>query len=270
MGKLISKKEAAAILGCAERTIEDWLNHGLLRGHAIKRTAESTRPYTYVDSDSIASLQDVTDDIVALRKQLEDVREQLRQDLADEQRRACIGTPQIHDLIVAAIRAACSPDLCSPRSADIMMAICANGRPVSEVAAELGLSKQRVQQIVQSETRHLIKRYERLRLAYDNEVSVAVEKAALEQENRALRKELEKYSAPSEEAIEMEKLLSTRLADCELSVRALNCLKHAEIETLGDLVACKRTDLLKFRNFGKKSIEELDRLLISQGLSWKS
>jgi len=64
-----------------------------------------------------------------------------------------------------------------------------------------------------------------------------------------------------EETLRMRQLLKTRLADMELSVRALNCLKTAEVETLGELVKFQRSDLLKFRNFGRKSLTELDALL---------
>ncbi len=64
-----------------------------------------------------------------------------------------------------------------------------------------------------------------------------------------------------EETLRMRQLLKTRLSDMELSVRALNCLKTAEVETLGELVKFQRSDLLKFRNFGRKSLTELDALL---------
>ena len=64
-----------------------------------------------------------------------------------------------------------------------------------------------------------------------------------------------------EELLKMRQLLSTKLSDIDLSVRALNCLKSAEVETLGDLVQFSKSDLLKFRNFGKKSLTELDDLL---------
>jgi DNA-directed RNA polymerase subunit alpha len=63
-------------------------------------------------------------------------------------------------------------------------------------------------------------------------------------------------------------MLKSRLADMELSVRALNCLKSAELETLGDLVSIHKSDLLKFRNFGKKSLAELEDLVRSRGLEF--
>ncbi len=71
-----------------------------------------------------------------------------------------------------------------------------------------------------------------------------------------------------EEILHMRQLLKTKLVDMNLSVRALNCLKAADVETLGDLVQYNKTDLLKFRNFGKKSLTELDDLLESLNLSF--
>ena len=71
-----------------------------------------------------------------------------------------------------------------------------------------------------------------------------------------------------EEVLHMRQLLKTKLVDMDLSVRALNCLKSAEVETLAELVVYNKTDLLKFRNFGKKSLSELEELLSNLGLSF--
>ena len=71
-----------------------------------------------------------------------------------------------------------------------------------------------------------------------------------------------------EEVLHMRQLLKTKLADMDLSVRALNCLKAADVETLGELVHYNKNDLLKFRNFGKKSLTELDELLDGLHLSF--
>jgi len=75
-------------------------------------------------------------------------------------------------------------------------------------------------------------------------------------------------SAFDEEILRMRQLLNQRLQDMDLSVRALNCLKAAEVDTLGGLVKYHRSDLLKFRNFGKKSLTELDELLERNGLAF--
>ncbi|MGQ8338672.1 DNA-directed RNA polymerase subunit alpha [Sunxiuqinia sp. A32] len=71
-----------------------------------------------------------------------------------------------------------------------------------------------------------------------------------------------------EEVLHMRQLLKTKLVDMDLSVRALNCLKAADVETLGELVTYNRNDLLKFRNFGKKSLTELDDLLNGMNLTF--
>ena len=71
-----------------------------------------------------------------------------------------------------------------------------------------------------------------------------------------------------EDALHMRQLLKTKLVDLDLSVRALNCLKSAEVETLAELVSFNRNDLLKFRNFGKKSLVELDEKLLSLNLTF--
>ena len=71
-----------------------------------------------------------------------------------------------------------------------------------------------------------------------------------------------------EDTLHMRQLLKTKLTDMELSVRALNCLKTAEVETLGELVSFNKSDLLKFRNFGKKSLTELEEMVLIKGLSF--
>jgi DNA-directed RNA polymerase subunit alpha len=88
------------------------------------------------------------------------------------------------------------------------------------------------------------------------------EKIALDTEQTPENEEFD------EEVLHMRQQLKQKLVDMDLSVRALNCLKSAEVETLGELVQYNKTDLLKFRNFGKKSLSELEELLASLGLSF--
>lgn len=86
-------------------------------------------------------------------------------------------------------------------------------------------------------------------------------------EKMTFEDELQKQAPANEEKdAQMRQLLKTKLVDLDLSVRALNCLKAADVETLGELVAFNKNDLLKFRNFGKKSLAELEELLASKGL----
>lgn len=71
-----------------------------------------------------------------------------------------------------------------------------------------------------------------------------------------------------DESLKIRQLLKTKLIDMDLSVRALNCLQSAQLETLGEVVAIHKGDLLKFRNFGKKSLSELEDLVKSKGLEF--
>ena len=80
-----------------------------------------------------------------------------------------------------------------------------------------------------------------------------------------MKKEEEEFD---ETSLHMRQLLKSKLVDLDLSVRALNCLKAADVETLGDLVSFNKNDLLKFRNFGKKSLTELEDLVEAKGLAF--
>ena len=78
----------------------------------------------------------------------------------------------------------------------------------------------------------------------------------------------EDESEVDEEMLKMRKLLKTSLADLDLSVRAYNCLKSADVRTLGELARLEISDMMKFRNFGKKSLTELEQLIQDKGLTF--
>jgi DNA-directed RNA polymerase subunit alpha len=88
------------------------------------------------------------------------------------------------------------------------------------------------------------------------------ENITLDTEEKSTKEEFDEHT------LHMRQLLKTKLVDMDLSVRALNCLKAADVETLGDLVSFNKNDLLKFRNFGKKSLTELEELVHSKNLSF--
>lgn len=88
------------------------------------------------------------------------------------------------------------------------------------------------------------------------------EKITFDTEEKSVTEEFD------ENTLHTRQVLKTKLADMDLSVRALNCLKAADVETIGELVAFNKNDLLKFRNFGKKSLAELEELVKSKGLDF--
>ena len=124
--------------------------------------------------------------------------------------------------------------------------------------------------------------YEKLVLSIDTDGSITPEDALQEAAKILIQHFLlfsdEKMTVETEEKpttevfdesdMHMRQLLKTKLADMDLSVRALNCLKAAEVETMGELVSFNRNDLLKFRNFGKKSLTELEDLVKDKNLEF--
>lgn len=88
------------------------------------------------------------------------------------------------------------------------------------------------------------------------------EKITLETDEKTVAEEFD------ENSLHIRQLLKSKLTDLDLSVRALNCLKAADVETLGDLVQYNKNDLLKFRNFGRKSLTELEDLVKSKSLEF--
>jgi DNA-directed RNA polymerase subunit alpha len=88
------------------------------------------------------------------------------------------------------------------------------------------------------------------------------DKISIDTEEKSVTEEFD------ESSLHTRQLLKTKLVDLDLSVRALNCLKAADVESLGDLVQFNKNDLLKFRNFGKKSLTELEELVKSKGLEF--
>jgi len=88
------------------------------------------------------------------------------------------------------------------------------------------------------------------------------ERITMDHEDKGVTEEFDEGS------LHIRQLLKTKLVDMDLSVRALNCLKAADVETLGDLVAFNKNDLLKFRNFGRKSLTELEELVRTKGLEF--
>lgn len=124
--------------------------------------------------------------------------------------------------------------------------------------------------------------YEQLEIDVETDGTIGAESALKEGANILLRhlmlfsdekitlqsEEPEKKDEVDENYLQMRKLLKTPLAELDLSVRAFNCLKAADIKTLGDLVSYNIADLLKFRNFGKKSLTELEELVAEKNLSF--
>ena len=147
---------------------------------------------------------------------------------------------------------------------DLILQRLIEGEDVRSIAYELGLTFERVRQILSNELL-IIRQY-------------APRYAALKRENERLAEEVEKLriNIKSYENMEYDvkeinttsNILTKRLVDCNLSVRALNCCRFGDIETISDLISHSKTDLLKIRCMGKKTLTELDDLVHELGLEW--
>lgn len=161
------------------------------------------------------------------------------------------------------------------REKDIVTAILIDDNSLEKVGEKFYLEIGRVRQIFQESCGRLRFRLRDLKQESEQnkilrgDMRALMEKVKiLEAENQAFRKkwDMDIKEQPAYEGEINFQLLSTRLVDLDLSIRALNCLKAAEIETLGDLVKYEKNEFLKFRNFGKKSLRELEELLESKEL----
>lgn len=168
----------------------------------------------------------------------------------------------------------------SIREKEVVLRV-ASERTLEDIGSEFELTRERVRQIFDKATRrmymHLFRSMKQIILKnkeYENEYS------ALKQRNKVMEETLSfmshttgvpmppKENELDEASLRILRLLKTKLVDLDFSVRALNALNIAELVTVADLVRCNRMDILKFRNFGKKSLLELEEFVATSGLQF--
>ncbi len=280
--KMMLLTEAAARLGVSRQTLENWGKNGVIK---IKRMGK-TRNANWVDADTINALSDTIADIEHARTKLEQERAEIEetsrtihQKVKDLRRevfvvnkfgRICVS----HDFYISIPTMLENLSILVPREAQVMRYVI-DGRDFEEIGEELGLTRERARQIFFKGCRKA-KQLSGIKTCLDENQRLQSENEELKDCIRLLRKGLKIQQEEENEERERQicesddllKLLRTRIVDCDLSVRALNCLKCAEIETIGDLCKCQKLALLKFRNFGKRSLAELDDFIESIGLQW--
>ena len=288
--KLIKVTEAAERLGVSRQTLENWGKNGTLKIRTMSKEGNSH----WVDADTIDALGDTIQDFENARKRLQQEREFIRADyrkereirkdierelyMVDKFGKAALYCREFYMNIPIMLN---ELGLINYRESQIMRDVI-NGTDLGWIAQNYGLTRTRITQIF----------YKGCRKARDlstikvqlNELSeLKNEMAQMKAELKIMNDELKVQRAAEQELQEMDeeerikhiketdeilKMLNTRLVDCNLTVRSLNCLKSADVETIGDLARLTRSELLRFRNFGKKSLGELDDFLDSKGLSF--
>lgn len=261
----MTRNDAAAYLGVDPQTVTNWVNKGLLGGYNDK----SSKRF-WVNADDVKKYSEkykmlsVTEDLLD--------REQ-KELLASERKVNAKIQMLMHDALNVSSFSydKIGGSLCTlleltsqggMREKKIMQAFF-NGDRISNIAYEFGLSRERVRQIV-------VKAIRKFNYAIK-------ELADLKQENNSLKEEIKnvKMQLIMQEGEEEEQsedvppsVFSIRLVNCNLPVRVLNVTKAADIDTIGDLVQYSKFEMVKFRNFGKKSLMQLDEFIHEMGLEW--
>lgn len=277
--KLISISEASKRSGVSRQTLLNWCRSGVLR---FSKTGRAGNSY-WVDVSAIDALSGTMSDIERTKTLLESARSELRS-LYDEERAVLndvrrevfmlkkfgksVTAREFYMSIPVMLR---ELDVITDREAAIMCHIVA-GDDMGFVSEKFGVTRTRILQI-------FLKGCRKARVLGDF-ANVFKENSRLKREVEHMDKKFEedsKYIKELEDRLAMEnrpadertsKLMGKRLVDCDLSVRTLNCLKAADIDTIGDLIQLEKRALLQIRNFGKKSLFELEDCLQSLGLEW--
>lgn len=293
MGKLMKLSDAAERLGVDRQTIENWAARGVLH---IKK---DSKPH-YVDSELIEQIADFGSDVAASLKALQTIKEDYEHQAADirkaksemmkewndvndirRYKNFCVESSIRTDFFTSVLTLFVYSGDLSQREASILSSLL-HGESMDDIAQRFGLIRESIRQIAlkairKANTLSSIK--ERFMSLDELQTTVQSQKIVIndlrsklkiQEEQDALAKQL------SDEAVRNKfiendalcTLLSRRLIDCDITVRSLNCVKSIDIETIGDLVKHSKLDLLKCRNFGKKSLTELSDFVDSLGLSF--
>ena len=280
MARLLSRDEAALLLDVTPQTISNWVEKGVLKGHFVDRLLKIDKATIEKYFDTLSDLAFIEKRIFAAKRDLQLAEKELEKNLDDTRSAIHLlgkGVPTyLLNEIFSAIIEASGDDVLKEREKTILTMLL-EGKDVEFVAEEYGLTRSRIMQIVSKAVRKLatVKTFSELRREYKQ---LVFDNANFQNVIEALQNRIKKLerinnidTAPVSEYDYLlgdkggtfTALMNTPVYDLEISVRSLNCLKGADVDTLYDLVKCNKTDLMKFRNFGKKSLTELEDLLES-------
>lgn len=271
--KYISRNEAAEMLGVHPQTISNYAQEGLI---FVRKTRDGKgHPTIRVAVEDVEKIAEQMEDLVGIETRIARYRERLKREEDQLDRKEMELKEQIDDI---------SNDYKHLQQVTVESMIALFWKYIPDVgsADDMAVLKEVMRYGVRVASYHLrmtTRDVVRCCNAVRDEIRMQPDiqkyrdrNHQLEVENKSLRKWMEEHQMEAKEAIEQDKgrtaLLETKLIDLDISVRTLNCMKMAEIETLGDLVSFNKADLLKFRNFGKKTLTELENLLAGHGLEF--
>lgn len=266
MKNWISRNEAANMIGCSPQTISNYCDKGLIP------TQRDTSGRVMVERKAVLKMLPDLSDLYEAGKKIEQEKQKIKASLAEleakeNEIRQAIGF--VNNSFLSKLNSRLldwlpEMDTLVLREKEILFSF-SDGSTIKEVADIYDMDYNRVVHYANKAIKRLCCRVKR-------HYKTDEENKRLEEENRELRSKLGKYE---DRLVELEDtmainntfkdLFNTKVDDLDISVRALNCLKAAEIETFGQLISMKKSDLLRYRNFGKKSLMELEELVRSKG-----
>ena len=272
--KYISRNEAAEMLGVHPQTISNYINDGLIFARKAKVKG---KPAIRVALEDVEKIAEQMEDLVGIETRIARYRERLKREEDQLDRKEMELKEQIDDISndykhlqqvtvesMIALFWKCVPDVGSADDMAVLKEVMRYGVRVASYHLRMT-------------TRDVVRCSNAVRDAIRTmpDIKKYVERnRQLEDENKALRKWMDEHQTDAQEVIEQDSgksaLLNTKLIDLDLSVRALNCLKMAEVETLGDLIKYRKGELMKFRNVGKKTLTELENLVSGFGLEFSN
>ena len=262
----MTRNDAAAYLGVDPQTITNWVNKGLLGGYNDK----SSKRF-WVNADDVKKYSEkykmlsISEDLLD-REQKEllaserKVNTKIQMLMHDALNVSSFSYDKIGGSLCALLELTAQYGL---REKKIMQAFF-NGDRISDIADNFELSRERVRQIV-------IKAIRKFNYAIEEFVDLKLENNSLKEEIKNVKMQFIMQEGKKEEEQPEDvppSLFSIRLVNCNLPVRVLNVTKAADIDTIGDLVQYSKLDMIKFRNFGKKSLMQLDEFIHEMGLEW--
>lgn len=288
MARMISRQEAADLLNVSGQTISNWVEKGVLNGHY----SCDGRNTMLIDRKSIEKYFDTLEDLAFMekrislqRKTLKEESDALENDLKDMTKAKYLfgkGIPAffLRDIFDCILYVA-GDELLREREKDVLNQLL-SGKTLEDVADHYDLTRSRILQIVNQAINKIstMKSWPKVHDEYkriceeNRRITVLLECQQNHIKDLEIQLGLQEKTdggesgLPGYSKMELAEVLGRRLVDESLTVRSLNCLKAADIETVGQLVRFRKTDLLKFRNFGKKSLTELDDYLDSLHLSF--
>ena len=253
---LITKKEAARILGRSERAIDEWISQGVLKTHLVKQTR-------YIDGDTVDALKDTEADITHAMQERQKALKAIEEETSALRQRENFNKWSVREAVMAFVAAL---DVLNDGEKQVLVGVM-EGCSYESIGEDFCVTRERVRQIFYKALRRVSASMGSYRRMLNETIELRRLRDEVKDKDRELR-QLRKMLNVPEQDHEKCKLMSMKLVDMDLSVRTINCLKSADICTVGELVQCKKLELLKIRNFGKKSLSELDELLDRLGLEW--